>query len=96
MSSSSADRGQALDVGADVGSGRPAGQFTHEVFGELREQSGATAGHQVTQSDNRAFPHSHTRTHELSEEAGQDRLMEAHQSSAQPGKQCIRLAGGCS
>lgn len=86
MSSLSADSGQALDVSADIGSWWSTGQFAHEVLSELGEQSRTTAGHQVTQGNNGALSYGHTGTHKLSEKTSQDRLMETHQSSAQPVK----------
>lgn len=84
MSSSSADRSQALDVGPDVGGGRSAGQLAHQMFRKLGKEGGATTGHQVTQGDDGAFSYSHTRAYELCEEAAENRLMEARESSAQP------------
>lgn len=54
------------------------------MFCEMGKEGGATTGHQVTQSDDGALSYSHARAYQLGEEAAENRLMEAHESSAQP------------
>lgn len=62
MAALSADGCQALDVCPGHWSGRTFGQLCQQVFCELGEEGGATAGHQVTQSQDGAFPDSHPGT----------------------------------
>lgn len=59
MSALTADGCQALDVRPCHWSGRAFGQLCRQVFSQLGEEGGATAGHQVTQSQDGALPDRH-------------------------------------
>ena len=59
MAALTADGCQALDVRPRHRSGRAFGQLCRQVFGQLGEERGAAAGHQVTQSQDGALPDRH-------------------------------------
>lgn len=65
MAALSTDGRQALDVRPRHRGGRVLGQLAHQVFGQLGEEGGATAGHQVSESQDGAFPDRHSGTGEL-------------------------------
>lgn len=59
MAALTANGCQALDVRPRHGSGRALGQLRQQVFGQLGEEGGAAAGHQVTESQDGALPDRH-------------------------------------
>lgn len=78
--------GQALNVGASISRRAPPLHLPHEMFGKLGEEGRATAGHQVAQSDDGTFPDCHAWTGQLRKQTGQDGLVKADQSAAEPEK----------
>ena len=67
----------------------------------MGEEGGATAGHQVTQSQDGALPHSQTRAGQLTKQRGEQGGVETDQRTTQPvqrkERQCAwgkKAAGG--